>query len=224
MFFPDRIRAIRPTDRVLEIGPGSTPHPRSDVFLEKIFQDPCEEIEQRGNTPQLCTEKEIVYYDGGSFPCKDKEFDYTICSHVIEHIEDVETFLSEIFRVSAKGYIEYPTIYYEYLYNFKVHVNFLKKWNGKLYYLPKSQTMLDQFMPVQRLLLDSLNKGYSDLVDDLREVMFEGFEWLNPFDVERAVWIEQVSFNDLDLSPRTHKRFPSKSLQFIKSLVQRSRC
>ena len=37
MFFQDRIKNILPTDRVLEIGPGADPHPRSNVLLEKKF-------------------------------------------------------------------------------------------------------------------------------------------------------------------------------------------
>lgn len=43
-------------------------------------------------------------------PFKDKEFDFVIASHVIEHVKDVKTFLSELERVSSKGYIELPTI------------------------------------------------------------------------------------------------------------------
>ena len=73
MFFPERIKSIKATDRVLEIGPGSTPHPRSDIFLEKQFADPEEYRSQRGYTPDFNSSKPIVYYDGDVFPFKDKE-------------------------------------------------------------------------------------------------------------------------------------------------------
>ena len=43
-------------------------------------------------------------------PFKDKEFDFVIASHVIEHVKDVNIFLKELQRVSSKGYIELPTI------------------------------------------------------------------------------------------------------------------
>jgi len=43
-------------------------------------------------------------------PFKDKEFDFVIASHVIEHVDDVEFFISELERVSKQGYIELPTM------------------------------------------------------------------------------------------------------------------
>ena len=42
-------------------------------------------------------------------PFKDKEFDFIIASHVIEHVEDFEFFIKELERISNKGYIELPT-------------------------------------------------------------------------------------------------------------------
>ena len=40
---------------------------------------------------------------------KDKEFDFVISSHVIEHVADFEFFIKELKRISSKGYIELPT-------------------------------------------------------------------------------------------------------------------
>ena len=42
-------------------------------------------------------------------PFADKEFDFVIASHVIEHVEDFEFFIKELERVSIKGYIELPS-------------------------------------------------------------------------------------------------------------------
>ena len=42
-------------------------------------------------------------------PFKDKEFDYIIASHVVEHVEDISYFLNELSRVGKRGYIEVPT-------------------------------------------------------------------------------------------------------------------
>ena len=43
-------------------------------------------------------------------PFKDNEFDFVIASHVIEHVENVEFFITELERVSKQGYIELPTM------------------------------------------------------------------------------------------------------------------
>ncbi|MHB8121810.1 MAG: class I SAM-dependent methyltransferase [Desulfuromonadaceae bacterium] len=199
MFFPELIKNIKTTDKVLEIGPGGNPHPRSDVLLEKIFNDSGEAKEQRGNAPELLTIKKVVFYEGNVFPFEDNEFDYIICSHVLEHVDNIEQFMSEVFRVSSKGYLEYPTIYYEYLYNFQVHVNFIKFNSNTLYYLKKSETEVYKFKPIQNLFLQSLNKGYSKYVDDLKDVMFEGFEWSNEFHIKKARSISELAPDNVDL-------------------------
>tara|TARA_B100000780_G_scaffold78541_1_gene53273 strand:- start:611 stop:1267 length:657 start_codon:yes stop_codon:yes gene_type:complete len=42
-------------------------------------------------------------------PFKDKEFDYVILSHVMEHVPNLLEFRDEIVRVGKAGYIELPT-------------------------------------------------------------------------------------------------------------------
>ncbi|MAH53380.1 MAG: hypothetical protein CMI68_00215 [Candidatus Pelagibacter sp.] len=54
-------------------------------------------------------EKNFVKINDKELPFKDKEFDFVICSHVIEHVEDFEFFVKELERISSKGYIELPT-------------------------------------------------------------------------------------------------------------------
>jgi len=215
MIFSSRIRSIAKGDRVLEIGPGGTPHSRADVLLELHYNDPREAAKQRGDVPALRSKKPVVYYDGGCFPFADKEFDYVICSHVLEHVPNIEKFLSELFRIAPKGYLEYPTIYYEYLYNFSVHLNLLK-YNGKmLFYLEKDATPLGEFQNVQRLYYESLRMGYSDLVEDLRNYMFEGFEWQAPFSCVRADSMNDLTFPIADI------RKQSLFVRLTRALVRR---
>jgi len=42
-------------------------------------------------------------------PFKDKEFDYVILSHVMEHVPNLIEFKSEVERIGKAGYIELPT-------------------------------------------------------------------------------------------------------------------
>ncbi len=175
MFFPDRIH-IRDGERVLEVGPGGTPHARADVLLERRF-DEREAAAQRGHTPPLATDKKIVFYDGARFPFDDRAFDYVICSHVLEHVENVSAFVAELTRVAPRGYIEFPTVFYEYLYNFHVHRNLLHFADGELRWMRKAHLPFTDFLPIQTFFYNSLCAGYDEIVTSFREQMFEGFEW-----------------------------------------------
>ena len=53
--------------------------------------------------------KNFVKINEKKLPFKDKEFDFVIASHVIEHVEDFEFFIKELERISSKGYIELPS-------------------------------------------------------------------------------------------------------------------
>ena len=53
--------------------------------------------------------KKFIKINGKNLPFRDKEFDFVIASHVIEHVEDFEFFMKEIERISTKGYIELPS-------------------------------------------------------------------------------------------------------------------
>jgi len=111
MYHSHFIQSIESADKVLEIGPGGNTYYRSDVFLELEYASEEEKIAQRAFQDKLETKKKVVYYKGDTFPFADKEFDYVICSHVLEHVTDVEMFVSEVFRVAKKGYFEFPTFW-----------------------------------------------------------------------------------------------------------------
>ncbi len=198
MFFAERLISIGPNDKVLEIGPGGTPHPRSDVFLDldpSLFKTEQEALHQRGSAPELNVQKPVIYYDGKKFPFKDKEFDYIIASHVLEHVDDIDLFLHEVGRVGKKGYIEYPNVLYDYLYNIDVHFNLLhySQLEKTIYYIKKKDTSIYDFLPVQQFFFTTLNRGYDDIVRDLKEFMMEGFEWEgSPPILRKASSISQI--------------------------------
>ncbi|MFA5104882.1 MAG: class I SAM-dependent methyltransferase [Candidatus Margulisiibacteriota bacterium] len=216
MFFPENIKGIKQGDYVLEIGPGGTPHHRSNVFLEKIFDDENVAKAQRGHTPKIALKGKTIYYSGGAFPFKDKEFDYVICSHVLEHVADIEEFVKELFRVARKGYVEYPLIYYDYVYNITEHINFLKFKDNTLCYLKKCDTNLSDFDRVTEFFYLSLGAGYSQLVDKLKTELFEGFEWSAPFAIKRVWNIDEVCYEEIRSLPPFYKKS-----SFIKKVLKR---
>lgn len=197
MFFPEKITLIRPEDKVLEIGPGGTPHPRSNAFLELNFDSDLERMLQRGNVAQepRFGNRPVHYYDGKEFPFRDGQFDYVICSHVIEHVADPVSFLDEVFRAGrGRGYLEYPLITYEYLYDFDVHLHFVKFdfEQRVLRYLPKRDTVFPEFSAVSALFNKTLVQGWDELSAANKKLFFEGVEFGQPFAVEKTCELEKL--------------------------------
>jgi ubiquinone/menaquinone biosynthesis C-methylase UbiE len=227
MFFPELIKSIKPTDKVLEIGPGAYPYPRSDILLEYEFESPNMAEAQRGYEPALKTDKTVIFYKGDIFPFKDKEFDYVICSHVIEHVSNVDQFISEINRVGKSGYLEYPTIYYDYVYNIPEHITFIKCKNYKIYWMNKNKTSLAKFQGVQNFFRESLEKKYWNFVQDLKAYFIEGFEWFDRIEAIKTSDLNDLLFDVIDLpenkmlsSREKKKSFLLRALRKSKSLLK----
>ena len=83
--------------KVLDIGCGYTANENATVVSD---------VQDLSN---FYKDKQFVKITEKKLPFKDNEFDFVITSHVIEHVDDFEFFISEIERISKKGYIELPT-------------------------------------------------------------------------------------------------------------------
>tara|TARA_Y100000590_G_C15583066_1_gene963098 strand:- start:130 stop:747 length:618 start_codon:yes stop_codon:yes gene_type:complete len=82
---------------ILDIGCGYTPNKNASVIADKQ------------NLENHYKNKNFVRILEKKLPFKDKEFDFVIASHVIEHVEDFEFFIKELERISSRGYIELPS-------------------------------------------------------------------------------------------------------------------
>ena len=83
--------------KILDIGCGYKPNKNATVIADiKDFSN-------------FYKGKKFVKINEEKLPFIDKEFDFVIASHVIEHVEDFEFFIKELERISAKGYIELPS-------------------------------------------------------------------------------------------------------------------
>lgn len=219
MQFPEKIKSIKPHYKVLEIGPGATPHQRSDIFLEKNFETEDELINQSGRVGLLKTDKKVVTYDGNTFPFKDKEFDYVICSHVLEHVPNVEFFVNEIQRVGRAGYLEYPTIYYDYLYDIPEHENLLLYNGSEVLWMKKNETNLQDFKIIQSLFYESLNKQYYSFAQELKDYFFQGFEWESNIISKKVSNLSEVCFklSEVKIKPNLLPKWKSRLINIIKN-------
>ena len=59
---------------------------------------------------------------------KDKEFDFVIASHILEHVEDPFAFCKELSRIGKRGYIEVPTPLFDNLVDGPNFVKYGHKW------------------------------------------------------------------------------------------------
>ncbi len=225
MFFEERIQSIKKEDRVLEIGPGATPFWRSDVFLEKKYYSKEEYIAQTGHVGELLTNKKVVFYEGDIFPFHDKEFDYVICSHVLEHVQNPDVFLKEIQRVAKRGYLEFPTLYYDYIYNFPEHSILLNYQNGIISWMPKEASGFNDYKKVQAFFYRSCELEYYSLIQDLKVYFFQGFEWKGKIVSRQADCLDELCYDLSTLSivkqmtGAKKKASPSSSKDRIKNKI-----
>ena len=93
----NKVLEKNPNWKILDIGCGYRPHKYASVIADtKDFTN-------------LYKEKKFVKIIGKNLPFKDKEFDFIIASHVIEHVEDFQFFIKELERIASNGYIELPS-------------------------------------------------------------------------------------------------------------------
>ena len=96
--FIDNLLKENPKWKTLDIGCGYSAHNFASVICD---------VQDLSN---FYKDKKFIRLSEKTLPFKDKEFDFVVASHVLEHVEDVAFLIKELERVSTRGYIELPTI------------------------------------------------------------------------------------------------------------------
>jgi SAM-dependent methyltransferase len=104
------------TGLVLEIGSGDNPNPRSNVLVDRFVGS---DNRERGG--DLVVDRPFVVADAHHLPFRDGAFAYTICSHILEHMDDPAQFARELSRVSRAGYVQSPSEIAERMFHWSFH-------------------------------------------------------------------------------------------------------
>ncbi len=115
---------IVPGEKVLDIGSGGWPFKQA-THLADLFPG----ATTHRTEPLRRDDRPFLTINIERMPFRDKEWDFTFCSHVLEHLDRPGDACRELMRVSRKGYIEVPTRLSDVMLNFtklKDH----HRWHG----------------------------------------------------------------------------------------------
>ena len=117
-------------------------------------------------------DKKFVLIKDKTLPFSNNQFDFVYASHVIEHVEDVSFFISELKRISRQGYIELPSMLEDNIVlssNSSDDHKWMFKFNDveKVLLVEKKKQLIEPFI-THGVLFDSLRKNFrSSLVLEL---------------------------------------------------------
>ena len=186
-----------PDWKILDIGCGYTANKHASVIAD--VQD----------FSKFYKEKKFIKINGKQLPFEDKEFDFIIASHVIEHVEDFQFFIQEIERISTQGYIELPSRLGDNLVfeNIKEHIWWFKYDDDlKILVASKKNQILEPFITVSTV--KKLEKIFRE--DLVLELFWE--DKIN-FKVDRE--LEMKSELKISFLYLIKKYFSKKIRQFI---------
>lgn len=172
---------INKRDKVLEVGGGHDPHKRANVVVDKY---PDSNFHRNSNLKILKHQK-FIEADGESLPFDNHEFDYSICCHVLEHVENPEKFIAEQVRVSKKGYIETPSLLGEHLFPKVSHKWLILEIDNKLVLYEKEKLDFEVWNDFGALFLNFLPQkslAYKVLLETYPNIHTIRYEWQNDID------------------------------------------
>ncbi len=210
---------IRPDDFVLEIGSGHNPKTRSDILCDKFINDDL----QRGGS--IVADRPLVEADGQYLPFADASFDYVICSHILEHVENPELLIRELTRVASGGYIETPSEIAERLYGWPYHNWMVNLVNNRL--VIQKKAVKSQFGQLFHALA-AHDKNFARFHVTHHKLFLVQYEWRGKIDYE--IIPTDTSMLDLEsrktisvmLDQEDHSSFWNKWAPIVKSRVPRN--
>ena len=190
---------------VLEVGGGHNPHKRSNVIVDKFIDSNY----HRSGDVKVYSNQKFMQADGENLPFDDNEFDYVICNHVLEHVENPDQFLKEQARVAKRGYIEVPSLIGEYLHPKESHKWLILEMDSKLILMDKDKVGFKPSHDLGDVFLHYMPKhslGYKMMQYTHGNIQTIRYEWkdnidflVNPTDEKyRKYFIEKWQINQME--------------------------
>ena len=161
----------------------------------------------------LYKNKKFTHIKDKKLPFSDKEFNFVIASHVLEHVDNIEFFIKELERVANCGYIEVPTRLEDNLVdvNEKAHVWWINfdDINNSLF-ITKRKQIIEPFLSVSTI--QNLRKFFRDSL--ITEIFWES----------KINYLISKSSDDLELYKKLFffkiiKKFFSKKIRRLFKLI-----
>ena len=184
--------------KILDIGCGYRANKNASVVADVL------------DLSNLYKDKQFVEIKEKVLPFNDKEFDFVIASHVIEHVEDFEFFIKELERISSRGYIELPSRLGDNLVfeNMTDHIWWFKYDEEKNNIIAsKRNQLIDPFLNV------STGKLFEEL---FRESMVLELAWENKIEYRIEKSIAKAKFKKISFYSLIKKYFSKKIRSFYK--------
>jgi SAM-dependent methyltransferase len=164
---------VGPGDVVLDVGSGDKPHWRADVLLDRYVD--AEHAGQRSGRRAARITRPLFDADAAAMPFADDAFDYSICSHVLEHVVDPGAVIDELVRVSRAGYIEVPEATSAKILDFASHLWWVRLDGGVLVFTAKQSRHFDpdigayiEAAGIEQRLADLLDSEFDHRIVSLR--------------------------------------------------------
>ncbi len=123
---------------VVDIGSGDKPFWRADVFVDKLSLG---NVQRASKFNTIHDMGMFVDSDVARMPFRDKTFDFSFASHLLEHVKDPDKVIKEITRISKGGYIEVPNGLLETIRPFDSHLWFVYQEGKKIVFVRKGKRL-----------------------------------------------------------------------------------
>jgi ubiquinone/menaquinone biosynthesis C-methylase UbiE len=190
-------KKIKPTDKVLDLGAWDKPFQRAN-FVVDLMPYNTRGFHTNKIKVEYFSEKTWIQMDFSNekLPFKDKEFDFVICSHVLEDIKDPIFLCKEMQRVSKAGYIEVPSMKLELTKGIE-HKKYPGFYHHRWLVNIKKNKLEFRFKPHFIMKSWKFHFPYKHYKDFSNNEKVQYLFWENKFSIEEIIQIsrdEQESF------------------------------